>query len=42
MGNKLRHEYDVVALDVIWDVAANKLPLLATDCRRVLEEMRQP
>jgi uncharacterized protein with HEPN domain len=40
MGNKLRHEYDKVSLEIIWDTAANKIPLLAADCRRVLDEMR--
>jgi uncharacterized protein with HEPN domain len=39
MGNRLRHGYDSVSLEVIWDVASHKIPLLAADCRRVLTEM---
>lgn len=33
MGNVLRHEYEVVALDQIWLVVARDLEPLATACR---------
>ena len=39
MGNRFRHAYDKVDLEVVWDVATNKLPALAADCRRVLSEI---
>ena len=39
MGNWLRHGYDKVAPDIVWDVASNKIPPLAADCERVLNEI---
>ncbi len=40
MGNRLRHDYDKVALAVVWRTASVEIPLLAADCMRVLEEIR--
>ena len=40
MGNRLRHEYDKVALAVVWRTASADIPLLAADCLKVLEETR--
>jgi uncharacterized protein with HEPN domain len=40
MGNWLRHGYDKVAPDIVWDVASEKIPRLAADCQRVLKENR--
>jgi uncharacterized protein with HEPN domain len=40
MGNWLRHGYDRVAPDIVWDVACNKIPRLAADCEKVLMELR--
>ncbi|MFY9639785.1 MAG: HepT-like ribonuclease domain-containing protein [Rhodomicrobium sp.] len=40
MGDWLRHGYDKVGPDIVWDVASNKIPQLAADCDRVLKEIR--
>ncbi len=36
MGNRLRHAYDRIDLDVIWHTARHDLPSLARDARRAL------
>lgn len=36
MGNRLRHAYDRISLDVIWNSAHDDLPGLAADARRAL------
>ena len=40
MGDWLRHGYDKVAPEIVFDVASNKIPQLAADCERVLREVR--
>lgn len=40
MGNRLRHAYDRISLDVIWNAAYNDLPGLAADARRVLAQLQ--
>ncbi len=40
MGNQLRHAYDRVSLDVIWNAVRYDLPGLAADARRVLARLR--
>jgi uncharacterized protein with HEPN domain len=40
MGNRLRHAYDRISLDVIWHTARNDLPGLAVDARRALAHLR--
>jgi uncharacterized protein with HEPN domain len=40
MGNRLRHAYDRISLDVIWHAARNDLPGLAVDARRALAHLR--
>jgi uncharacterized protein with HEPN domain len=40
MGNRLRHAYDRISLDVIWNAARNDLPSLAVDARRALTQLR--
>lgn len=42
VGNVLRHEYDRVAADVLWNLAQDELPLLDKICREELsaEEAR--
>ena len=45
MGNRLRHAYDRLSLDVIWNAVHHDLPGLATDARRALAKLqstRQP
>ncbi len=40
MGNRLRHAYDRIDLDVIWNAARNDLPGLTTDARQSLAQLR--
>jgi len=40
MGNRLRHAYDRISLDVIWNTARHDLPGLAADARRALAQLR--
>lgn len=40
MGNRLRHAYDRISLDVIWNAARNDLPGLAMDARRALAQLQ--
>ena len=41
MGNRrLRHAYDRLSLDVIWNAAHHDLPGLAADARRALAQLR--
>lgn len=40
MGNRLRHAYDRISLDVIWNAARNDLPGLAEDARRALVQLQ--
>lgn len=40
MGNRLRHAYDRISLDVIWNAARNDLPTLAADARQALAQLR--
>jgi uncharacterized protein with HEPN domain len=40
MGNRLRHAYDRISLDVIWNAARNDLPGLAVDARRALAQLQ--
>ena len=39
MGNRLRHAYDRISLDVIWNAALNELPRLAIDARHALAQL---
>jgi uncharacterized protein with HEPN domain len=40
MGNRLRHAYDRISLDVIWNAVRNDLPGLAADARQALAQLR--
>ena len=40
MGNRLRHAYDRISLDVIWNAARHDVPGLAVDARRALAELQ--
>jgi uncharacterized protein with HEPN domain len=40
MGNRLRHAYDRISLDVIWNAVRYDLPSLSTDARRALVAIR--
>lgn len=41
MGNRLRHAYDHLDLDIVWNTARDRLPALAADARRALAQQRQ-
>ena len=38
MGNRLRHAYNSIDFDVVWEVVANRLPELKADAARALEQ----
>jgi len=40
MGNRLRHAYDRISLDVIWNAARNELPSLVVDARQALAQLQ--
>jgi uncharacterized protein with HEPN domain len=40
MGNRPRHAYDRISVDVIWNAARNDLPGLAADARRALAQLQ--
>jgi uncharacterized protein with HEPN domain len=40
MGNRLRHAYDRVNLDIVWNTAQVRLPALAADVRRGLAQLK--
>ncbi len=40
IGNVLRHDYQRVAHDVLWNLVANDLPTLARVCRKELALLR--
>lgn len=37
MGNRLRHAYDRLSLEIVWNTVRNRLPFLAVDARRALD-----
>ena len=39
MGNRLRHGYHRIRVDVIWRTVVNRLPSLKTDAQRALAEL---
>jgi uncharacterized protein with HEPN domain len=40
MENRLRHAYDRLDLDIVWNTARDRLPALAADARRALAQVR--
>ncbi len=40
MGNRLRHAYDRVDVDIVWKTAKTRLPELAANARRALVQLR--
>jgi uncharacterized protein with HEPN domain len=40
MGNRLRHAYDQLDLDIVWNTARDRLPPLAADARRALAKLQ--
>jgi uncharacterized protein with HEPN domain len=39
MGNRLRHAYDRLNLDIVWNTACGRVPTLAADARRALAQL---
>ena len=39
LGNRIRHEYDRLQAERLWEIVTNDLPSLRADCERVLEEL---
>lgn len=39
-GNRLRHAYDRVEINVIWAAARHEVPALAADARRALARLK--
>ena len=39
MGNRLRHAYDRLDLDILWNTARERVPALAADARRALARL---
>ena len=40
MGNRLRHAYDRISLEVVWNTVQELLPALEDDAQRALERLR--
>jgi uncharacterized protein with HEPN domain len=40
MGNRLRHAYDRISLDIVWNTAQDRLPELAAEARRALARLQ--
>ncbi len=40
MGNRLRHAYDRISLDVIWNAVRHDLPSLVEDARQALTTLK--
>jgi uncharacterized protein with HEPN domain len=40
MGNRLRHAYDRLDLDIIWNTARDRLPELVVEARQALARIR--
>jgi uncharacterized protein with HEPN domain len=40
MGNRLRHAYDRLDLEIVWNTARDRLPELVADARRALARIR--
>ncbi len=40
MGNRLRHAYDRISFDVLWNAVRHDLPALAADAGQTLERLR--
>jgi uncharacterized protein with HEPN domain len=41
LGNRLRHEYDLIREDRIWDIVQINLPSLCTACEGALRQLRE-
>ncbi len=41
LGNRLRHEYDAIRADRIWDIVQTDLPALCSACEDALRRLRE-
>ena len=41
LGNRLRHEYDSIRADRLWDIVQVDLPLLRFTCEETLRRLRE-
>ena len=41
LGNRLRHEYDAIREDRLWDIVQNDLPALCAACEEALRRLRE-
>jgi uncharacterized protein with HEPN domain len=41
LGNRLRHEYDAIREDRLWDIVQIDLPALRASCEHTLRELRE-
>jgi uncharacterized protein with HEPN domain len=41
LGNRLRHEYDAIRADRLWDIVQTDLPSLSADCVDALRRLRE-
>jgi uncharacterized protein with HEPN domain len=41
LGNRLRHEYDDISQDRLWDIVQNDLPSLSVACEDALRRLRE-
>jgi uncharacterized protein with HEPN domain len=39
MGNRLRHAYDRISLDILWNTVRERVPALAADAQRALDRL---
>ena len=37
LGNILRHGYDLIDYEIVWNTVADRLPMLRDDCRKALD-----
>lgn len=40
LGNRLRHDYDGLRLERLWEIVVRDLPSLETECRSALDKLR--
>ena len=41
LGNRLRHEYDAIRADRLWDIVRVDLPALSNACEHALRQLRE-
>jgi len=39
MGNRLRHAYDRISVEIVWNTVRDRLPALAIDARAALARL---